>query len=113
MDEGYEFTQGQEQGFYEEDPIGNDVSSGDELLGLAEQARSQPFSARAPSASVVPRKGLKRPMLQPYEDEEDSADQPDLHEYFGNWNMPAKDIILMCRSYASYVSQSSKSRTKK
>jgi len=36
--------------------------------------------------------------------EEVSQDQPDLTAYFSQWEIPDKHIILMCRSYASYLS---------
>lgn len=38
------------------------------------------------------------------QDEEDSDVQPDLGEYFSHWDISPKDQILMCRSYASYLS---------
>jgi len=33
-----------------------------------------------------------------------SMDQPDLHSYFDQWEMEDKHKILLCRSYASYLS---------
>lgn len=76
----------------------------------------------SPSVSpVVPRKlkredaqihSQKRPMKRPYEDIYDEDEQPDLHEYFSNWSMEPKDIVLMCRSYASYVATQQKSQKK-
>jgi len=56
-----------------------------------------------------PRLSAKRPR---YIDLVDDDDQPDLDEYFSNWNMGAKDIIIMCRSYASYLAAKNKSKTK-
>lgn len=56
----------------------------------------------------------KRPMKRPlFQDEVDYDDQPDLHEYFSNWDISPKDIILMCRSYASYIAVQAKVQEKK
>jgi len=35
---------------------------------------------------------------------EDSDGQPDLDDYFSQWDISAKEQILMCRAYASYLS---------
>lgn len=70
----------------------------------------------SPSLSpVTPRqlqRSQKRPLKRPYFEEEPDDDQPDLHEYFSNWDMAPKDIVLMCRSYASYVATQQKSLKK-
>jgi len=36
------------------------------------------------------------------------SDQPDLEEYFSNWDIPWKEVVLICRSYASYVASRNK-----
>jgi len=59
------------------------------------------------------RKGLKRPFpSRGYDDEIDEEDQPDLEEYFSNWHISPKDVVLICRSYASYVSSAQKATKK-
>jgi len=60
---------------------------------------------------MQPRKGLKT-LYTGYDDEMDSEDQPDLEEYFSNWHISPKDVILICRSYASYVAASQKATKK-
>jgi len=49
----------------------------------------------------------KRPRhyeMPPHNQEDDDClDQPDLGEYFGQWDISEKDQILMCRAYASYL----------
>lgn len=40
------------------------------------------------------------------DDGSDSDLQPDLDEYFSQWDMPPKDIVAMCRAYASYIAAS-------
>jgi len=60
---------------------------------------------------MQPRKGLKA-LYTGYDDEMDSEDQPDLEEYFSNWHISPKDVILICRSYASYVAASQKATKK-
>lgn len=52
------------------------------------------------------------------EGDDSSADsigsQPDLEEYFSNWDIPPKDVVAICRAYASYVAaQTGCMRTKK
>jgi len=44
------------------------------------------------------------PIDEEEEDEEDADEQPDLGEYFSQWDISPKEQILMCRSYASYLS---------
>jgi len=40
--------------------------------------------------------------------------QPDLEDYFSNWDIPPKDVVAICRAYASYVAaQTGCMRTKK
>ncbi len=46
------------------------------------------------------------------EEDDEVAEQPDLAEYFSQWKIPEKDIILMCRSYASYISHKAKAQQK-
>jgi len=60
----------------------------------------------------APRKGLKRLYAPDIDDELDSEDQPDLEEYFGNWHINPKDVVVICRSYASYVANKSKATKK-
>lgn len=52
--------------------------------------------------SSVAQKGFKRPYVEEIYSDSDE-EQPDLKEYFSQWEMPSKDIALMCRSYASYI----------
>lgn len=47
------------------------------------------------------------------DEEDDSDDQPDLGDYFSQWDIPPKDIILMCRAYASYLSAQNREHPKK
>ncbi len=35
--------------------------------------------------------------------DEEVLEQPDLAEYFSQWVIPDKQVILLCRSYASYL----------
>ncbi|AXH76230.1 MAG: hypothetical protein [Cressdnaviricota sp.] len=37
------------------------------------------------------------------QEDEDILEQPDLAEYFAQWEISEKDQILMCRAYASYL----------
>ncbi len=47
------------------------------------------------------------------QDERDAAmEQPDLHEYFSQWVIPDKQVILLCRSYASYLAAKGHARSK-
>lgn len=68
--------------------------------------------------SITPWSGGKRPCawgnIAPYgtEDIEDAQEQPDLAEYFGQWVIPEKQIILVCRAYASYLSAKAHANTK-
>lgn len=40
------------------------------------------------------------------EDEEAAdMDQPDLPDYFSQWDIPVEDVISMCRSYANYLTK--------
>lgn len=49
--------------------------------------------------------GGKRPryMLPHNQEDVEVMDQPDLAEYFAQWEISEKDQILMCRAYASYL----------
>jgi len=44
--------------------------------------------------------------------EEELAAYPDLHAYFSQFDIKPKDVIIMCRSYASYVASQNKSTRK-
>lgn len=50
--------------------------------------------------------GQKKPFVfggrMEFSDEED--DEPDLGAYFAQWHLSDKQIIICCRSYASYLS---------
>lgn len=37
------------------------------------------------------------------EDDDADMDQPDLPDYFSQWDIPVEDVISMCRSYANYL----------
>jgi len=53
----------------------------------------------------------KRPHIVDPDEDVDidlTGDQPDLEEYFSNWDIPPKDVVLICRSYASYVASRNK-----
>ncbi len=45
-----------------------------------------------------------------YEEEEDMdvLGQPDLGDYFGQWDMPPSSEIALCRTYANYLAQKTK-----
>ncbi len=45
-------------------------------------------------------------------EEEDTLEQPDLHEYFSQWEIPDKQVILLCRSYASYLAAKGHAKAK-
>jgi len=38
-------------------------------------------------------------------DESSSVDNPDLALYFSQWEIPPKDAILLCRTYANYLTR--------
>lgn len=73
---------------------------GSELEGLEDEApraltRTRAFGGggkrpRAPHVPYVPVFG-------------DDLEQPDLSVYFAQWEMEDKHVILLCRSYASYL----------
>lgn len=44
------------------------------------------------------------PQTPPESDDEEILDQPDLASYFSQWEISDKHVILLCRSYASYLS---------
>jgi len=44
--------------------------------------------------------------------EEEFPAYPDLHAYFSQFQIKPKDIVVMCRSYASYVASQNKSSRK-
>ncbi len=53
------------------------------------------------------------PQGQDLEEEEAMAlDAPDLHDYFSQWIIPDKQVILLCRSYASYLAAKGHAQTK-
>lgn len=37
------------------------------------------------------------------ENEDSSEGQPDLEDYFSQWDIPPRDIVGICRAYASYL----------
>lgn len=37
------------------------------------------------------------------QDENSGEGQPDLEDYFSQWDIPPRDIVGICRAYASYV----------
>ncbi len=41
-------------------------------------------------------------------EEEDVLGQPDLGDYFGQWDMPPASEIALCRTYANYLAQKTK-----
>lgn len=53
----------------------------------------------------------KQPMVGPHTAM--WSDQPDLEQYFSQWMMPDKDIIVMCRAYASYLARKPINQRKK
>lgn len=73
---------------------------------------SPPRIIRRQNAFKAPRKGIKRPYVEPVRYPSDDEDQPDLKEYFSQWDMKDRDIIIMCRSYASYLDRTSKANKK-
>ncbi len=50
-----------------------------------------------------------------WEEPEDEAAmaQPDLGEYFGQWEMPPSSEIALCRTYANYLSSKLKAAVRK
>lgn len=60
-----------------------------------------PRELKRTNAHLYDMEALEDPMD---EEEGDSDDQPDLGEYFAQWDITPKEQILMCRSYASYLS---------
>lgn len=50
--------------------------------------------------------GFKRPYIEMVDS--DDEEQPDLGVYFDKWNMSDRDIIVMCRSFASYLDRKGK-----
>ncbi len=48
------------------------------------------------------------------DDENDDMvlEQPDLHVYFSQWEIPDKQVVLLCRSYASYLSAKGHAKAK-
>ncbi len=90
-------------------------SSGDEIEDIdSGEFDSPPQTLHRQRAFKAPRKGTKRPMFvdMRYDSDDDEGDQPDLKEYFSNWNMKDRDIIVMCRAYASYLDRTSKANKK-
>jgi len=97
-----------------------DVEEADNVDRIS-RANAKKFSR--PSMLEVPkaRKGMKRPFPDTYyargqyDPEEGSVvaeEQPDLEAYFSQWHIDPKEIVLICRSYASYVSASQKATKK-
>lgn len=58
-----------------------------------------------------PRQG-KRPPPAMSCDSDSEESSPDLGIYFAKWNMEDRDIIVMCRSYASYIDRRTKATKK-
>jgi len=67
------------------------------------------------------RKGMKRPFPETYyargqwDADEGSVvpeEQPDLEAYFGQWHIAPREVVLICRSYASYVASAQKATKK-
>ncbi len=46
------------------------------------------------------------------EEDRDAMAQPDLGEYFGQWEMPASSEIALCRTYANYLASKMKAASK-
>lgn len=47
--------------------------------------------------------------VESIEEEEDEEEVPDLHLYFSKYkHIPNKNIIILCRSYASYLASTQK-----
>jgi len=68
-----------------------DLVSSEESKGLKALMRAHATAGKRPRTFREP------------SPEEVEQDQPDLPAYFAQWEMPDKHIILMCRSYASYL----------
>lgn len=90
----------------------------DEEMDEAELQNEDDLLEDEPPKKLV-RTGCKAPRAswnpyQPHQDEYDDVvgEQPDLADYFQQWSIPEKDIILMCRSYASYLQHKSKASPK-
>jgi len=73
------------------------------------------------SPPKLARKGMKRPFpdryyaREPFDFDEGSVapeEQPDLEAYFSQWHIAPKEVVLICRSYASYVAAAQKSTKK-
>jgi len=97
-----------------------EVEDADNVLRIS-RANAKKFSR--PKMLEVPkaRKGMKRPFSDSYyargqwDAEEGSVvadEQPDLEAYFSQWHIDPKEIVLICRSYASYVAASQKATKK-
>lgn len=81
-----------------------DLVSSDE--DVPQDDEESPMRLPRPNPAAFAPRGGKRPrMMYPHnQEDEDVLDQPDLAEYFQEWEIPDKDVILMCRAYASYLS---------
>lgn len=55
--------------------------------------------------------GRKKPLSRFIDLVDEDPEEPNLEEYFSQWDMPWKQQVLICRSYASYLSSRNRQRT--
>lgn len=109
-----------EERFHEEVDEQDDAFAAQALSnGWIQQSQLDYSPPRGGSASNLempsrPRKAIKTASKSAYyadmmdEDSDGPTTQPDLAAYFAQWDVPWKDIVLMCRAYASYLSAQNK-----
>ncbi len=103
-------------GMSQRDLICDEEMDDDEVDVVEPLSRSVAFSGKRPATwnNYAPQgSGNSWDQEELEQDERDAAmEQPDLHEYFSQWVIPDKQVILLCRSYASYLAAKGHARVK-